>query len=707
MRKLKRSKRLIFSALVLGLCLLVNPNTVFAATCTDDEASANYSITTADGLKYCTSLTDAFKDVSDNGTIKVLKEDTISSLVSVSKSATLDLNGKVLTVDRGGSAVGFQIANAAVNLTIEDSESTGTIKSNSSPIVLVAAGHLDLNGGTLESTTAAAVIQIGHSSGANYTGSMTMNGGTVHNKSTTSGFAINIVQGDLTVNNGTIQFDGKSTAILVGDKDATKGTLTFNGGTVESNSVGVMIDKGSAKITNGTITAKESGYSAVQLGSLSSGTDVSLEVTGGKIENTSTEGGNALLIATSTATVKGGTFISNSGSAAIQVGENELKREAHLVMSDGTVENKTSAPAILVTYPKTDAMISGGTIKINETLLGGENTNDVAISIGLEGDDSETPGAKVTITDANITGGIGLFGNNPELDFQGGNVTSKSFAVSGNGAQTHNSKITISGGSLTSENSAAIYHPQTGTLTIEDGDITGKIGVVARQGDVKVTGGDINATGSADEKIRVGDSKDGDDYVQLPTGVAIIVDNSNETGYADDANVTITAGNINGDVDSLLSYGKTTSEEKEFVVSGGKFNHTINTEYLINENEYGQSINGVVGKIHKITIGDVKNGTVNVPENAAEGETVTVECEPKEGFEIGAIIVTLEDGTEVAVVGNQFVMPEGNVTVKVTFKELPIEVPSTGDNVLTYAVMGTVALISVLGTAVYFKKVNE
>ncbi len=35
------------------------------------------------------------------------------------------------------------------------------------------------------------------------------------------------------------------------------------------------------------------------------------------------------------------------------------------------------------------------------------------------------------------------------------------------------------------------------------------------------------------------------------------------------------------------------------------------------------------------------------------------------------------------------------------------ENPSTGDNVLTYAVMGTVALVSVLGTALYFKKVNE
>ncbi len=43
----------------------------------------------------------------------------------------------------------------------------------------------------------------------------------------------------------------------------------------------------------------------------------------------------------------------------------------------------------------------------------------------------------------------------------------------------------------------------------------------------------------------------------------------------------------------------------------------------------------------------------------------------------------------------------------VLVEKAPAEVPSTGDNVLTYAVIGAVALISVLGTAVYFKKVNE
>ena len=33
--------------------------------------------------------------------------------------------------------------------------------------------------------------------------------------------------------------------------------------------------------------------------------------------------------------------------------------------------------------------------------------------------------------------------------------------------------------------------------------------------------------------------------------------------------------------------------------------------------------------------------------------------------------------------------------------------PATGDNVVTYVIMGTVALVSALGTAIYFKKVNE
>ena len=95
---MRNLKGLIFGVLVLGLCVFVNPNTVFAASCEVTEGSNKYSITTAEGPKYCQTLTDAFTEVSENGTIKVLGADTIGSLVHVTKSVTLDLNGQKLTV---------------------------------------------------------------------------------------------------------------------------------------------------------------------------------------------------------------------------------------------------------------------------------------------------------------------------------------------------------------------------------------------------------------------------------------------------------------------------------------------------------------------------------------------------------------------------------------------------------------------------------
>ena len=162
-----------------------------------------------------------------------------------------------------------------------------------------------------------------------------------------------------------------------------------------------------------------------------------------------------------------------------------------------------------------------------------------------------------------------------------------------------------------------------------------------------------------------------------------------------------------------MSYGQTTSQEKEFNVSGGKFNHEVETKYL-SSNDYGQSQNGVVGKLHDITSEKTENGTVKVPVNAAEGETVTIEYTPAEGYTIDSIVVTAADGTNVPVIGNRyFIMPTGNnVTVKVTFKALPVDAPvtednpSTGDNVLTYVAMGMVTLVSTFGVALYLKREN-
>ena len=140
-----------------------------------------------------------------------------------------------------------------------------------------------------------------------------------------------------------------------------------------------------------------------------------------------------------------------------------------------------------------------------------------------------------------------------------------------------NSTITISGGTLTSTGTAAIYQPQSGTLTITNGNITGKIGIVARQGNVKVTGGKITANGEAGTTDYVGDAKNAEgELIQLPLGVAVVVDNT-ESAYPNTAKVEITGGTFDTTDTPVASFGKIASD---IVVKGGKFNKKVDTMYV-------------------------------------------------------------------------------------------------------------------------------
>ena len=76
---------------------------------------------------------------------------------------------------------------------------------------------------------------------------------------------------------------------------------------------------------------------------------------------------------------------------------------------------------------------------------------------------------------------------------------------------------------------------------------------------------------------------------------------------------------------------------------------------------------------YKITIGDTENGTVTVnPTAAKEGTTVTITPVPDAGYQVGTVSVTDRFGQAVAVDQQAdgtytFVMPDGQVTVEVTF----------------------------------------
>lgn len=549
------------------------------AKCNDTQNSAKYSITFGSTIKYCNSITDAFNEVSDNGTVTLLQEDTITTMAKVSnKNVTFDLKGKTLNANvNKGAGLAF----VGSNVTIKDSSTGGKIASNNGVAVLVATGSLTLESGTLEASNTYSALQVGQSSTS---ATFTMKNGTIDNKNAEGGFALNIVQGSATINGGDIKATTTNT-IAVGSSEKT-GNLVINSGTVENNHTNgesnkaIIIVNGETNVKGGKVTSSSPG-STIQVGQPNGPDTVKCIIEGGEVTNTNTNAGIGILVARGETTVKGGTVTSEGTSATIQVG-NSKDYTAKLTVEKGTIENKKNVPAVFVPYGGSEATITGGTIKINEN----DNTskNDVAIMVGHNKANSEDAGeeAKVTITNGDITGGIALFGKKPILDIKGGNITAKSFAVSGNGSPegslnaTINSTINITGGNLTSTSTAAIYQPQTGTLNISKGNITGKIGIVARQGDINITGGHITATGEG--TASVGDAEKDGKKVELPLGTAIIVDNT-EDGYAGKANVKVSGGDFKtSSTNPVMSIGNDATDIQ--IEAGAKFNKKVDPMYL-------------------------------------------------------------------------------------------------------------------------------
>ena len=124
-------------------------------------------------------------------------------------------------------------------------------------------------------------------------------------------------------------------------------------------------------------------------------------------------------------------------------------------------------------------------------------------------------------------------------------------------------------------------------------------------------------------------------------------------------------------------------------------------------------LNGVKVEItgkNKITVDANSGGTVSVsPSEAAAGEKVEIKVAPKSGYRMKTLVVTDAKGNHVPVStdnnGNySFVMPEGNVTIKVTFTTKSTSSsdssnPKTGDD-FNPAAWHAVAMTSLLALAV-------
>lgn len=95
--------------------------------------------------------------------------------------------------------------------------------------------------------------------------------------------------------------------------------------------------------------------------------------------------------------------------------------------------------------------------------------------------------------------GVGAWGSS-KVTINGGTIESGWYAIAGNGNETKSTTITINGGTLASTADYAIYHPQFGTLTINDGAVVyGAAGAIAmKRGNLVVNGGTMTSKGIGD-----------------------------------------------------------------------------------------------------------------------------------------------------------------------------------------------------------------
>lgn len=161
--------------------------------------------------------------------------------------------------------------------------------------------------------------------------------------------------------------------------------------------------------------------------------------------------------------------------------------------------------------------------------------------------------------------GVGAWGSS-KVTINGGTIESGWYAIAGNGSETKSTTITINGGTLASTADYAIYHPQSGTLTINDGAVVyGAAGAIAmKRGNLVVNGGTMTSKG-------VGDTGNWGDGTGNLGNAAL-----NFCAPYGDVKATITGGTITAEGDAVLIDAKPTEGKTvTLAIEGGTYSSDV------------------------------------------------------------------------------------------------------------------------------------
>lgn len=161
--------------------------------------------------------------------------------------------------------------------------------------------------------------------------------------------------------------------------------------------------------------------------------------------------------------------------------------------------------------------------------------------------------------------GIGAY-DNGKVTINGGTIESGWYALAGNGSGVQTTTITINGGTLVSTSDYAIYHPQFGTLTVNDGAVVyGAAGAIAmKRGNLVVNGGTMTSKGIGD----TGNWGDGTGNL----GKAAL----NFCAPYGNVTATITGGTITAEGDAVLIDAQPTEGKNvDISISGGTYSSDV------------------------------------------------------------------------------------------------------------------------------------
>lgn len=227
------------------------------------------------------------------------------------------------------------------------------------------------------------------------------------------------------------------------------------------------------------------------------------------------------------------------------------------------------------------SVANGATLTVSDSGTGGKLTSS-GTPIRVDG-----TGSKAIINNGTIesTNDYGIYAkNNGAIIVNGGTVTSKDAALSGNNT-TGNMNFEVNGGTLTAAQGPAIYMPGQVNLTVTNGTLNG--GISLRMGQVNISGGTINSISTGIDSPAEYYNYSGNAW--LPDALYVFggTYTSEDAQYGNSLNLNITGGTFNclndqGSAVAIYDIGKV-AQTANVTISGGTFtaNSTTRKAYQV------------------------------------------------------------------------------------------------------------------------------